>query len=111
MHLWSGLLILITYFSVILCSQAEELGVGCGGGHQCNRNGFKDLNGLNSFLTEMNEKYPHLTRVFSIGRSTKGNDMNVIEISDKPGNNSEFEANIKFVANMHGVNFLTYFFL
>lgn len=83
--------------------QLEDLGVGCQRDHtHCDRKGFRDVNGLTTFVNDMRAKYPALTRVFSIGRSEEGREVYVLEISDSPGNLTEFEPNIKMIANLHG---------
>jgi hypothetical protein len=90
-------------FGFVAGFQMEDLGVGCQTDHtHCDRNGFRDVNGLNNFLSEVHAKYPSLTRLFTIGRSEEGREMNVLEISDSPGNLTEFEPNVKMIANLHG---------
>lgn len=48
------------------------------------------------------EKYPHLARVFSIGKSVEGRDLLVLEISENVNHRSPGEPMVKYVANMHG---------
>lgn len=47
-------------------------------------------------------QYPHLARVFSIGKSVEGRDLLVLEISENVGRRSPGEPMVKYVANMHG---------
>jgi carboxypeptidase D len=93
-------LVYAVIFSFIHC---EQLGVGCEKVHtHCDREGYKDVGELNKFIRDINTKYPALTSVFSIGQSEQGREIFVLEISDQPGVKTEFEPNIKFIANLHG---------
>jgi carboxypeptidase D len=93
-------LVYVSLFSIFSC---EVLGVGCEKAHtHCDKEGFRDVIGLSKFVREINSKYPALTSVFTIGQSEQGREILVLEISDKPGVKTEFEPNIKFIANLHG---------
>jgi hypothetical protein len=54
-----------------------------------------------AWMDEFVHRCAHIARKFSIGKSTGGLDIWVLEISDKPGTR-EPEPSYKFVGNMHG---------
>lgn len=57
---------------------------------------------LQSLLKSYAANYSHLARVYSIGKSVKGIDLLVIEISDNPGVHEPGEPEVKLVAGIHG---------
>lgn len=57
---------------------------------------------LQRLFYSLAEKYPHLARVFSIGKSVEGRDLIVLEISENVNHRSPGEPMVKYVANMHG---------
>ncbi|EFN82672.1 Carboxypeptidase D [Harpegnathos saltator] len=57
---------------------------------------------LQQLLHSLADKYPHLARVFSIGKSVEGRDLLVLEISENVNHRSPGEPMVKYVANMHG---------
>lgn len=57
---------------------------------------------LQRLLRSLADRYPHLARVFTIGKSVEGRDLLVLEISENVGRRSPGEPMVKYVANMHG---------
>ncbi|XP_020298927.1 carboxypeptidase D-like [Pseudomyrmex gracilis] len=65
-------------------------------------NSYTHYEDLQQLLRSLEQKYPHLARVFSIGKSVEGRDLLVLQISENVSRRNRLEPMVKYVANMHG---------
>eukprot|EP00794_Sanderia_malayensis_P014035 gene14035-15494_t len=61
-----------------------------------------NYNEMDIFLNQIAMKYPHIANLYSIGKSVKGRQLWVMEISDNPGVHEIGEPEFRYIANMHG---------
>jgi carboxypeptidase D len=61
-----------------------------------------NFTGLKTILTHLNNQYPHLSKLYSVGKSVEGRDLYVFEISDNPGVREPGKAELKYVGSIHG---------
>uniref|UniRef100_A0A8C3NCC9 F5/8 type C domain-containing protein n=1 Tax=Geospiza parvula TaxID=87175 RepID=A0A8C3NCC9_GEOPR len=57
---------------------------------------------MRKLMKRVSEECPDITRVYSIGQSSRGLRLYVMEISDKPGQHEVGEPEFRYVAGMHG---------
>lgn len=57
---------------------------------------------MEKLLKEIASAYPTLTRLYSIGQSSQGRQLYVLEVTDNPGTHEAGEPEFKYIANMHG---------
>lgn len=57
---------------------------------------------IKELFNKLEEQYPNLAKVHSIGKSTEGRDLLVLEISENVKQRGIGEPMVKYVANMHG---------
>ncbi|XP_072315270.1 carboxypeptidase Z-like [Eucyclogobius newberryi] len=57
---------------------------------------------MTNTLKRTEQRCPHIAQTYSIGQSSQGKELLVIEFSNNPGQHVLLEPEMKYVANMHG---------
>ncbi|XP_078681338.1 carboxypeptidase D-like isoform X2 [Branchiostoma floridae x Branchiostoma belcheri] len=63
---------------------------------------YHDFVDMSAQLQDYANRYPHITRLFSIGQSVQGRDLWVMQVTDRPDQTEPGEPQVKLVGNMHG---------
>lgn len=57
---------------------------------------------MTKILKGINQQWPKITNLYTVGKSVQHRELWVLEISDNPGRHERGEPNFKYVGNMHG---------
>ncbi|XP_076876759.1 adipocyte enhancer-binding protein 1 [Brachyhypopomus gauderio] len=57
---------------------------------------------MRQMMKMINEECPNITRIYNIGKSSQGNKMYAMEISDNPGEHERGEPEFRYTAGLHG---------
>ncbi|XP_071445439.1 carboxypeptidase D-like isoform X2 [Hetaerina americana] len=63
---------------------------------------YHNYDALTRFLRATSSRFPHLTALYSIGKSVQGRDLWVMVVSSSPYEHMVGKPDVKYVANMHG---------
>jgi len=61
-----------------------------------------DYKDMIKYMNEIHKKCPDITRIYDIGESVRGRKLQVIEMTELPGNHTLLKPEFKYVGNMHG---------
>ncbi|XP_054154914.1 carboxypeptidase M-like [Oppia nitens] len=65
-------------------------------------NTYHDYTAMTDLLKTYSQTYPHLTHLYTIGKSIQGRELWVLLLSKNPTEEPLLKPNVKYVANMHG---------
>jgi carboxypeptidase D len=57
---------------------------------------------IETYVYRLGSKHPEIVHAYSAGKSEKGHDLWVVELSDNPGRHEAGEPDFKFIGNIHG---------
>lgn len=57
---------------------------------------------VHQYLFDLAQKYPEITKLYSIGESVEGRKLWAIEITENPGKHELLKPEIRYVGNIHG---------
>ncbi len=63
---------------------------------------YHNYNSMVEKLKELNNKYPNITSLYTIGKSNEGRDLWVMIVSDQPLIHEAGEPEVKYIGNIHG---------
>ncbi|KAJ0006591.1 hypothetical protein NQD34_013864 [Periophthalmus magnuspinnatus] len=63
---------------------------------------YQSYTQMNNILKRTEERCPDIAKTYSIGQSTEGRELLVIEFSNNPGRHELLEPEVKYVGNIHG---------
>ncbi|XP_046389785.1 carboxypeptidase M-like isoform X1 [Ischnura elegans] len=81
--------------------QADDASLGGGSGFDLDFT-YHNYDALTRFLRATSSRFPHLTALYSIGKSVQGRDLWVMVVSSSPYEHMVGKPDVKYVANMHG---------